>query len=57
MLEKLTPEYRAAIVLREMQGLSYEEISKALGININTVRTRIKRARETLIKIIKKRGA
>jgi len=50
MLNTLSPDYRACIVLREMQGLSYDEIAKALDLNINTVRTRLKRAREILIK-------
>jgi len=50
MIGMLSPDYRACIVLREMQGLSYEEIAKALGLNINTVRTRLKRAREILAK-------
>jgi len=56
LLKKLTPEYRAAIVLRELQGLSYEEIAETLDININTVRTRLKRARETLMKEVTTNG-
>lgn len=51
LLEKLPPEQKACIVLRELQGLSYEEIAQVLALNINTVRTRIKRARETLMKL------
>ncbi|MDD5131750.1 MAG: sigma-70 family RNA polymerase sigma factor [bacterium] len=50
MLEALNPEYRTCIVLREMQGLRYDEIAQALKININTVRSRLKRAREILLK-------
>lgn len=50
LLESLTPEYRACMVLREIQGLSYQEIAETLEININTVRSRLKRAREALIK-------
>ncbi len=49
LLSKLNPEQRACIVLREIEGLSYEEISRALAININTVRSRLKRAREALL--------
>jgi len=56
LLDKLNPDQRACLVLREIQGLSYEEIAKALKININTVRSRIKRARETLLEISEKRG-
>jgi RNA polymerase sigma-70 factor, ECF subfamily len=50
MLETLNPEYRTCIVLREIQGLRYDEIAQALKININTVRSRPKRAREILLK-------
>jgi RNA polymerase sigma-70 factor (ECF subfamily) len=50
MLDALNPEQRACIVLREIQGLRYNEIAQALKININTVRSRLKRAREMLLK-------
>ncbi|MBF0217564.1 MAG: RNA polymerase sigma factor [Candidatus Omnitrophica bacterium] len=50
LLSKLTPDHRAAIVLREIEGLSYEEMAQTLGININTVRTRLKRARTCLVR-------
>lgn len=50
LLKELKPQQRAYIVLREMQGLSYEEIAQTLKVNINTVRTRLKRAREILLK-------
>ena len=46
MLRELSPEQRACIVLRSIEQLSYHEISEVLEININTVRSRIKRARE-----------
>ena len=49
LLAKLKPQQRACITLREIQGLSYEEISRVLNININTVRSRLKRAREALL--------
>ncbi len=49
LLAALDPEKRACLTLRAVDGLSYEEISKMLGININTVRTRLKRAREFLL--------
>jgi RNA polymerase sigma-70 factor (ECF subfamily) len=50
MLGLLNPDQRACLVLRACEGLSYEDIARTLGVNINTVRTRLKRARETLIK-------
>ena len=49
MLESLPPEQRACVVLKDIEGLKYEEIAKALKVNINTVRSRLKRAREKLI--------
>jgi RNA polymerase sigma-70 factor (ECF subfamily) len=49
MLTLLNPDQRACIVLRELQGLDYKEIAEALDIPVNTVRTRLKRARETLV--------
>lgn len=50
LLRALNPDQRACIVLREMQGLDYAEIARTLDININTVRSRLKRAREALLK-------
>ncbi len=49
LLEKLNSDQRACIVLRSLEGLSYQEISAILKIPINTVRSRIKRAREIMI--------
>ncbi|MBN1354075.1 MAG: RNA polymerase sigma factor [Candidatus Omnitrophica bacterium] len=49
LLDALNPEQRACVILREIEGMTYREIASALGTNINTVRTRIKRAREKLM--------
>jgi RNA polymerase sigma-70 factor, ECF subfamily len=49
LLSVLNPEQKMCIVLREIEGLSYQEISRALKININTVRSRLKRARQALV--------
>lgn len=54
LLETLTAEHRAVIVLREIEGLSYEDIAQSLKINLNTVRSRLKRAREALLERSKK---
>ncbi|MCX6356883.1 MAG: RNA polymerase sigma factor [Candidatus Aureabacteria bacterium] len=48
MLETLNPDQRACIVLREIEGMRYEEIAEVLQVNLNTVRSRLRRARETL---------
>jgi RNA polymerase sigma-70 factor (ECF subfamily) len=49
LLDQLNPDQRACIVSREIEGMDYQEIARSLGININTVRSRLKRARETLM--------
>ena len=47
-LDELSPEFRAAVVLCDIEGLSYEEIAVTLGIKLGTVRSRIHRARAQL---------
>jgi RNA polymerase sigma-70 factor (ECF subfamily) len=47
-LDRLLPEYREAIVLRELQGLSYKEIAMVTGAPIGTVMSRLARARRRL---------
>ncbi len=54
LLTLLNPEQRACVVLRDIEGLSYKEIADALRININTVRSRLKRARGALLSAVKK---
>ncbi len=49
-LEDLPTDLRTAIVLRELEGLSYEEIAEAMDCPIGTVRSRIFRAREAIDK-------
>jgi len=48
MLDTLSPDHRQVIVLRELQGLSYEEIAEALGVPRGTVESRLHRARQEL---------
>jgi len=47
-LDALPPDFRAAVVLCDLEGLSYEEIAATLGIKIGTVRSRIHRGRSGL---------
>ena len=47
-IDALPPDLRQAIVLREVDGLSYEEIAEAMECPIGTVRSRIFRAREAI---------
>lgn len=49
-MEGLPDELRTAITLREIEGMSYEEISSVMGCPIGTVRSRIFRAREAIAK-------
>ena len=53
MLEALSPEHRKVIVLREVEGLSYDEMAAALGVPRGTVESRLFRAREELRKKFK----
>jgi RNA polymerase sigma-70 factor (ECF subfamily) len=47
-LDSLAPEYRAAVVLCDIEGLSYEEIGATLGVKLGTVRSRIHRGRQAI---------
>ncbi len=52
-IEELPEDLRIAITLREMEGMSYEEIAEAMQCPIGTVRSRIFRAREAIDKRLK----
>jgi len=47
-LTRLRKEYRTVIVLREMEGFSYDTIAEIVGISVGTVRSRLHRARSLL---------
>ncbi|MDH5730883.1 MAG: sigma-70 family RNA polymerase sigma factor, partial [Gammaproteobacteria bacterium] len=49
-IEQLPEDLRTAITLREMEGLSYEDIAQAMDCPVGTVRSRIFRAREAIDK-------
>ena len=51
-LEKLPDDFRELIILRELEGLSYKEISSVAGIPIGTVMSRLARARHQLRKCL-----
>jgi len=48
MINSLKEDYRTVIILRDMQGFSYEEISIILGCSLGTIKSRINRARNAL---------
>ncbi|NGY04438.1 RNA polymerase sigma factor RpoE [Solimonas terrae] len=52
-IAKLPPDLRKAITLRELEGLSYEEIAEVMDCPIGTVRSRIFRAREAIDVVLK----
>jgi RNA polymerase sigma factor (sigma-70 family) len=55
-LKALPPEYRAAVVLCDIEGFSYEEIAATLDVKIGTVRSRLHRGRAQLRAALKHRG-
>lgn len=52
-LNRVKFDFRVAVILRDIEGLSYEEISQALEISVGTVKSRISRGREELRKQLK----
>jgi len=48
LLSLLPPEQRVALVLRERDGMSYDEIAEAMSCSLDSVKARLKRARERL---------
>jgi predicted DNA-binding protein (UPF0251 family) len=55
-VERLPEDLRTAVVLRELEGLSYEEIAETMNCPIGTVRSRIFRAREAIAKVFHAKG-
>ena len=52
-LARLSEEYRTVIVLREMEGFSYDTIAEIVGISVGTVRSRLHRARSLMREALK----
>ena len=52
-IEQLPVDYREVLVLRELEGLSYKEIAAVIGAPIGTVMSRLARARERLLAVLK----
>ena len=55
-LRELPDHYRQVLVMREVSGLSYQEIAQALELDLGTVKSRIARARNQLRKILSQPG-
>lgn len=56
-LRKLPEEFRSALVLREIEGLSYQEIATTLEVPVGTVMSRLSRARERLGALLSPKAA
>jgi RNA polymerase sigma-70 factor (ECF subfamily) len=54
-LEEISPVFRTAVVLRDIEGLGYEEIAEILQISLGTVKSRILRGREALRRALTQR--
>lgn len=57
VLAGLSEEHRACLVLREVEGMDYKQMSEALKIPVNTVRSRLARARQAVMAYRPKGGA
>jgi RNA polymerase sigma-70 factor (ECF subfamily) len=55
-LRRLSPELREAVILRDLQGLEYQEIQSVLGVPEGTVKSRINRGRIELARILQEMG-
>jgi RNA polymerase sigma-70 factor, ECF subfamily len=44
-LAKLSPEHRSVLVMKDMEGMKYEEMAEILGVPVGTIRSRLHRAR------------
>jgi len=53
-IKKLKEPYKQVIKMREIEGMKYQEIADTLNINLSTIKSRIKKSREMLIKQSKK---
>ena len=53
-LDGLAPEFREVVVLREIEGCSYQEIARVTGVPIGTVMSRLARARDRLRRALKR---
>jgi RNA polymerase sigma-70 factor, ECF subfamily len=54
-LNQLSKNFRAVIVLKEIEGLSYEEIAEVMDTSIGTVKSRLSRTREELRRLLQKK--
>jgi len=53
VMARLSPEYRLVLTLREVQGLSYEDIANTTDSTLDSVKARLKRARASMLEIMR----
>ena len=53
-LQKLSPELREAVILRDLQDMEYREIARVLGVPEGTVKSRLNRGRAELARVLKR---
>ncbi len=55
--QHLSPDIRMAVILRDIQGKSYDEIAEIMSLPLGTVKSRVNRGRQQLANVLKeKRG-
>lgn len=54
-LDEISPVFRTAVILRDIEGMGYEEIADVLQISLGTVKSRILRGREALRRVLSQR--
>lgn len=54
-LERLSPEFKTVIILREIEDFSYEDIAEVLQISLGTVKSKISRARDELRQLLREK--
>jgi len=52
VVRRLTPQHRLALRLRDVENMSYDEMSRALGVPVGTVRSRLHNARAALARAL-----
>ncbi|HEY0583375.1 MAG TPA: sigma-70 family RNA polymerase sigma factor [Chloroflexota bacterium] len=55
-IDRLPPDQRLTVILCDVQGLSYDEVARAMGVELGTVKSRLSRARAQLRELLTQKG-